>query len=78
MTLVPGAIKYWTLPGAPNPRVVDMFAAECGIDLSPIEFVVDLRGGENRGPAALQLNPSGGVPWLEFGWNGHLGDGSAV
>jgi glutathione S-transferase len=66
MMLPHGARAYWTTPGAPNPRVVDMYAAELGVDLPSLERTVDLRSGENRGVAALRLNPSGGVPWLEF------------
>ena len=64
----------WSLPGAPNPRVVDMYAAEKGaLDyLYSIQYVCDLAGMENRGPEAQKLNPSGGVPWIEFD------DGTAV
>ena len=54
--------------GAPNPRVVDMYAAEKNVDLVTITSIVDMRGegGGNRSPEMLKLNPSGGVPWLTF------------
>jgi hypothetical protein len=51
-----------------------MYAAEKGaLDyLYSIQYVCDLAGMENRGPEAQKLNPSGGVPWIEFD------DGTAV
>ncbi len=48
----------------PNPRVVNMFAAEKGIDLERV--VVDLRAGENRQGPYLQVNPAGQTPALEL------------
>jgi len=54
----------------PNPRVVRMFAAEKGIDLTKQE--VDIRGGENRQGDFLKVNPAGQCPALE------LGDGSVL
>jgi glutathione S-transferase len=63
---LPGASVYYTLPGAPNPRVVDMFAAEKGVDLISISKILNLGANANRTPEALKMNPSGGVPWLTF------------
>ncbi len=48
----------------PNPRVVNMFMAEKGIELPRVQ--VDLRGGENRQPGHLAKNPSGQTPTLEL------------
>ena len=47
----------------PNPHVVRMYAAECGVVLELEE--VDLMGGANRQPDYLKLNPSGQLPCLE-------------
>ena len=46
----------------PNPHVVRMYAAECGVDLE-LE-AVDLMGGANRQSEYLALNPSGQLPCL--------------
>ena len=58
--------------GAPNPRVVDMFAAEKGIDLASKLQVIDLPGLKNRSPETYAMNPTGTVPFVE------LSDGSFV
>ena len=47
----------------PNPHVVRMYAAECGVALELEE--VDLMGGANRHADYLKLNPSGQLPCLE-------------
>ena len=47
----------------PNPHVVRMYAAECGVALELEE--VDLMGGVNRQADYLKLNPSGQLPCLE-------------
>ena len=47
----------------PNPHVVRMYAAECGVGLELEE--VDLMGGANRQEDYLKLNPSGQLPCLE-------------
>ena len=46
----------------PNPHVVRMFIAEKGIDV-PME-TIDVRGGENRQPGYLSVNPRGQSPAL--------------
>lgn len=49
----------------PNPRMVRMFMAEKGFDVSKVD--VDLRGGENRRePYATKVNPAGQCPALEL------------
>ena len=53
----------------PNPHVVRMYAAECGVDLS-LE-AVDLMAGANRQAPYLALNPSGQMPCLEMS-NGEI------
>ena len=40
----------------PNPRIVRMFMAEKGIEVS--KQTVDLRGGENRQPEPSQAQPA--------------------
>jgi glutathione S-transferase len=48
----------------PNPRVVKMFIAEKGLDIS--RHQVDLLAGENRKPDYARLNPTGTTPALEI------------
>ncbi len=48
----------------PNPKVVRMFMAERGLEISLEE--VDLMGGENRQEAYLKINPAGQLPALEL------------
>jgi glutathione S-transferase len=48
----------------PNPRVVNMFLAEKGVDVERV--TVDLRSGENRREPYLSKNPSGQTPALEL------------
>lgn len=48
----------------PNPRVVNMFLAEKGIDLPRAK--VDLMAGENRQEPYLAVNPAGQTPALEL------------
>ena len=48
----------------PNPRVVNMFLAEKGVDIERV--TVDLRAGENRQEPFLSKNPSGQTPALEL------------
>jgi glutathione S-transferase len=54
----------------PNPRVVNMFLAEKGVDLPRAK--VDLMGGENRREPYLSVNPAGQTPALE------LDDGAVI
>lgn len=56
-------MKLYTSIG-PNPRVVNMFLAEKGLDLQKVE--VDLRSGENRREPYLKVNPAGQTPALEL------------
>nr|WP_310524265.1 glutathione S-transferase N-terminal domain-containing protein [Polymorphobacter sp.] len=46
----------------PNPRVVRMAIAEKGMAIETV--TVDLMGAENRQPAYLDRNPTGGLPCL--------------
>ena len=46
----------------PNPHVVRMFAAECGVSLELED--VDLMGGANRQSDYLAINPAGQLPCL--------------
>jgi glutathione S-transferase len=54
----------------PNPGVVTLFIAAKGIEV-PTE-TIDIMTGENRQPAYLARNPTGGTPLLE------LDDGTAI
>jgi len=54
----------------PNPRVVNMFLAEKGVELPRAS--VDLMAGENRREPYLSKNPAGQTPALE------LDDGSVI
>lgn len=54
----------------PNPKVVRVFMAECGIECD--SQTVDLMGGENRQDDFLKVNPTGTCPALE------LDDGSIL
>ncbi len=54
----------------PNPKVVRMFMAECGMEMDRQDL--DLMGGENRQPEFVSKNPTGTSPALE------LDDGSIL
>ncbi len=54
----------------PNPKVVRMFMAECGVELESQD--VDLMGGENRQEDYVKVNPTGTTPALQ------LDDGSII
>ncbi len=56
-------MKLFTGMG-PNPRVVSIFAAEKGVEISTTE--IDLMSGENRQEEHLQRNPAGQLPTLEL------------
>ena len=63
-------MKLYDYKGAPNPRRVQIFLAEKGIDV-PLEQV-DITKGVNRQPPFLGKNPVGSVPVLE------LDDGTCI
>ncbi len=63
-------MKLYTYPGAPNPRRVEMYLAEKGIEVDTVK--VDIVARENRQPEHLARNPLGGVPVLE------LDDGTTI
>lgn len=48
----------------PNPRVVNMFLAEKGVEIDRVQ--VDIMAGENRQDANFQRNPAGQAPTLEL------------
>ena len=52
----------YTYPGAPNPRRLEIFMREKGIELNTQH--IDLRKGENKSQAFLAINPNGTVPVL--------------
>jgi len=61
----------------PNPRVVNMFLAEKGLELDRID--VDLRAGENRRePYVSSVNPSGQTPALELDDGTHVTEITAI
>ena len=57
-------MKFYTFPGAPNPRRVAIFAAEKGINLEAVN--VDLMSCEIKHPEFLKKNPSCKIPVLEL------------
>lgn len=68
-------MKLYTGMG-PNPRTVNMFLREKGIELPRVE--VDLLGGENRRAPYTDKNPAGQLPALELD-DGHvLGETVAI
>ena len=58
-------MKLHTSPRAPNPRRVDMFIAEKGIE-GIARALVDLNAGEHRSAAFTARNPLARVPVLEL------------
>ena len=58
-------MRLHTSPRAPNPRRVDMFLAEKGIDGIERQLY-DLNRGDLRNAGFRQLNPMGRVPVLEL------------
>lgn len=63
-------MKIYDAPSAPNPRRVNIFAAEKGIELESI--IIDIRAGQHKSPEFLAKNPSGKIPVLE------LDDGTCI
>lgn len=57
-------MKLYSFPSAPNPRRVQIFAAEKKLQLEVIN--VDLRSGGTKTPEFLSKNPSGKIPVLEL------------
>jgi glutathione S-transferase len=55
-------MKFYNSIG-PNPRVVNMFMAEKGLDIEKV--TVDLMAGENRQDTYAKVNPSRTMPALE-------------
>ena len=56
-------MKFYNSIG-PNPRMVRMFMAEKGFEVSKVD--VDLLAGENRKDPFLKVNPAGQLPALEL------------
>jgi glutathione S-transferase len=70
-------MKIYTYPGAPNPRRVDIYLAEKGIDV-PRE-TVDIMKGRTRSPEFVEkINPAGGVPVLELDDGSHISESVAI
>ena len=57
-------MKLYDCKGAVNPRRVDIFLAEKGIEIDRVQ--VDVFGGEHRSDKFRKLNPSCTVPFLEL------------
>jgi glutathione S-transferase len=70
-------MKLHTSARAPNPRRVDMFIAEKGIEGITREFV-DLNAGEHRGPGFTARNPMARVPVLELDDGRFLAESRAI
>jgi glutathione S-transferase len=70
-------MKIYTYAGAPNPRRVDIYLAEKGIDV-PRE-TVELMKGQTRSPEFIEkINPAGGVPVLELDDGRHIAESVAI
>lgn len=63
-------MKLYDYKGAPNPRRVQIFLAEKGIEV-PVEQI-NIATGKNRLPPFMEKNPVGSVPVLE------LDDGTCI
>ena len=70
-------MKLHTSARAPNPRRVDMFIAEKGIEGITREFV-DLNAGEHRQAAFVARNPLARVPVLELDDGRYLAESRAI
>jgi glutathione S-transferase len=70
-------MKLYTAPRAPNPRRVDMFIAEKGIQGIARELL-DLNTGEHRTPAFTARNPFARVPVLELDDGRFLAESRAI
>jgi glutathione S-transferase len=70
-------MKLHTSPRAPNPRRVDMFIAEKGIEGIGRELV-DLNAGEQRSAAFTARNPLARVPVLELDDGRFLAESRAI
>jgi glutathione S-transferase len=57
-------MKLYDCKGAVNPRRVDIFLAEKGIEIDRVQ--VDVFGGKHRSDKFRKLNPSCAVPFLEL------------
>ena len=60
----------------PNPRVVNIFLAEKGVDVE--RETVDLMAGENRQETHLERNPAGQLPCLELDDGSYLAEITAI
>jgi len=70
-------VKLYTFLGAPNPRRVDLYLAEKGIEV-PREQV-DILQRQNRTPEFLErVNPLGGIPVLELDNGVHIAESVAI
>ena len=70
-------MKLYTYPGAPNPRRVDMYLAEKGIEV-PRQHV-DIIKRENRSAEFVEkVNRLGGVPVLELDDGSHIAESVAI
>jgi glutathione S-transferase len=70
-------MKLHTSPRAPNPRRVDMFLVEKGIE-GITRVQVDLNAGEHRTPAFAARNPMARVPVLELDDGRFLAESRAI
>ena len=68
-------MKLYTGMG-PNPRVVNIFLAEKGVDVE--RETVDLMAGENRQETHLERNPAGPLPCLELDDGSYLAEITAI
>lgn len=69
-------MKLYGYNSAPNPRRVEIFLKEKGIEFESVHL--DLMKGENKSPEFLKMNPSGKIPVLELDDGRSLGESVAI
>jgi glutathione S-transferase len=69
-------MKLYTTGFAPNPRRVEIYLREKGIEVERVRL--DLTKGEHRTPEALERNPLGLLPVLELDDGRHLTESVAI
>ena len=69
-------MKLYIAPRAPNPRRVQMFLAEKGLQIEQVE--VPIMSGAHRAPEFVAINPLARVPVLELDDGRHLSETRAI
>jgi glutathione S-transferase len=70
-------MKLYTFDGAPNPRRVQIYLAEKGIEI-PLEQVNIMKGESRKPEFRERVNLMGGVPVLELDDGSHIAESIAI